>query len=304
MVARRIRPRPAGFTLIELLVVITIIGVLAALVLAAVMKVQGIGYEAQAKSEIRQLETNINAYIAKNGTYLPSFGGGANGAFRLRPKYDGTLGPDTNSIEWQYLIRIFPALSPVNTGLPNVDYDNNQTMVFFLTGGEVTQYSGFSNDARFPFDTSPASQNNRKGKFFDIPNKSLQKLNGGTTGRYVDPWGTPYVYMAPIDGKQYPQPSASGDVIPQAVLQNMMGNPTPGQPTGMNPYRTQISPTVTKALKEGSFQIISAGPDKFFGPGGVYAPGQGVYFNKSEYPGFVAGDDFSNFSGARLSVPE
>ncbi len=82
--------------------------------------------------------------------------------------------------------------------------DCNQTMMFFLTGGEVTQYSGFSNDATRPFDNSAASQTNRKGKYFDIPFNRLEvDVNNNRTGRYVDPWGTPYMYIAPVDGKTY-----------------------------------------------------------------------------------------------------
>src|SRR5262245_32805818 len=247
MLARRIQPRSAGFTLIELLVVIAIIGVLASLLMAGVMRVRNVGKEAACKSDLRQLDANINAFkAARKVDHLPSFGGAADGKFRLRRLYPISGGgnitiPDQQSVEFQYLIRVFPGLTNnkvltgPNTGAIDLDPNNsvpaaawfdmdcNQTMVFFLTGGEVTRYSGFSNDATRPFDTSPGTENNRKGKYLDIPHNRIQvNAAGQTQGRYLDPWGTPYVYMAPFDGKLYPTPqSVAGDVIPQSVLVSM-----------------------------------------------------------------------------------
>ena len=64
-------PRARGFTLIELLVVIAIIGLLAALV------VGGAGYAREAsvrnrvKTELKQLETALEAYHKKFGFYPP-----------------------------------------------------------------------------------------------------------------------------------------------------------------------------------------------------------------------------------------
>jgi prepilin-type N-terminal cleavage/methylation domain-containing protein len=316
MVARTYRGRTA-FTLIELLVVMSIIAVLASLLMAAVMKVRSIGKETAAKSEIRQLDVSINAYVANRGTHLPSFGHidptnpavNPNRYFRLLPKYDGSLGlvqnapTDTTCFEWQYLNRIFPGLSPSATGLPALNLDCNQTMIFFLTGGPVTNYTGFSNDARFPFDTTNLS--NRKGKFFDIPDNRINN------GHYLDPWGTAYMYFAPYDGKQYPAPpSAASDVIPQPVLQAFITDPNVVQPTGINPFLSLLSagpPAKFKAIKDNSFQIISAGPNKIFGRGGffvtagnysAYVAGQSPYGPQD--PG---GDDFSNFNNLKLSAP-
>jgi hypothetical protein len=96
-------------------------------------------------------------------------------------------------------------------------------------------------------------------------------VNGARTGRYLDPWGTPYLYMAPIDGKLYP---ATGQ-------------------GGVNPFRQSAA----KAINPDTFQIISAGPNKVFGPGGVYTPGVSPYTDKQ--PG---GDDFSNFRNLKLSA--
>jgi prepilin-type N-terminal cleavage/methylation domain-containing protein len=321
MAARTNRARPSGFTLIELLVVMSIIGVLASLLLAAVMRVRLAGNEARAKSEIRQVETNINGFrAARHVDYLPSFGSGPNGTFRLQKVYPVS---DQTSPEFQYLVQIFPGIvvnkDPV-TGAIDLDpnksvpptawgnYDNNQILIFFLTGGEVTQYQGFSNDASRPFDTSAGSMANRTGKYFDIPFERIQTLANGTrTGRYLDPWGTPYVYMT-SDGKTYPLPTAASDVVPQALLVNMG---VANQPTGINPFRSLTSGTNTKAFNDKTFQIISAGPNKIFGRGSYYlsgggqipivcapyTPGTSPYSDKD--PG---GDDFANFRNLKLSA--
>src|SRR6516164_7410891 len=53
--------RRAGFTLIELLVVIAILAILTSLISAAVMNAWGSGYRAQARAEISQLDSALQA---------------------------------------------------------------------------------------------------------------------------------------------------------------------------------------------------------------------------------------------------
>jgi len=63
-----------GFTLIELLIVIVILGILAAVVVFAVGGITDKGTNAACKSDVKTLETAVEAYYAKNTAY-PLTGG-------------------------------------------------------------------------------------------------------------------------------------------------------------------------------------------------------------------------------------
>ena len=65
--------REGGFTLIELLVVIIIIGILAAIAIPVFLNQRKKGYDAQAKSDLRNLATGEETYLTDNPTsYAPS----------------------------------------------------------------------------------------------------------------------------------------------------------------------------------------------------------------------------------------
>src|SRR6185295_1583125 len=64
-------PRRAAFTLIELLVVIAIIGVLAALIFPALRAAKIAAARGKVQTELRQVESAIEAYKAKYGLYPP-----------------------------------------------------------------------------------------------------------------------------------------------------------------------------------------------------------------------------------------
>ena len=59
-----------GFTLIELLVVIIIIGILAAIAIPVFLNQRQKGYDAQAKSDARNLATLEETYLTDNNTYI------------------------------------------------------------------------------------------------------------------------------------------------------------------------------------------------------------------------------------------
>jgi type IV pilus assembly protein PilA len=59
-----------GFTLIELLVVIIIIGILAAIAIPVFLNQRQKGYDAQAKSDARNLATLEQTYLSDNNVYL------------------------------------------------------------------------------------------------------------------------------------------------------------------------------------------------------------------------------------------
>src|ERR687889_2185351 len=58
-----------GFTLIELLVVVIIIGILAAIAIPVFLNQREKGYDAQAKSDLRNAATAEETYMTDNNTY-------------------------------------------------------------------------------------------------------------------------------------------------------------------------------------------------------------------------------------------
>jgi prepilin-type N-terminal cleavage/methylation domain-containing protein len=64
------RHNRAGFTLIELLIVVVIIGILAAIAIPKFAATKVKGYVAVMKSDLRNLATAQEAYVADNGIYF------------------------------------------------------------------------------------------------------------------------------------------------------------------------------------------------------------------------------------------
>jgi len=65
-----------GFTLIELLVVIIIIGILAAIAIPVFLSQRGKGYDAQSKSDLRNLATAEESYLTDQNVYIACAGAG------------------------------------------------------------------------------------------------------------------------------------------------------------------------------------------------------------------------------------
>src|SRR3954467_10704375 len=68
-VRKAMEEREGGFTLIELLVVIIIIGILAAIAIPVFLKQRNKGYDAQAKSDLRNMATAEETYLTDNDVY-------------------------------------------------------------------------------------------------------------------------------------------------------------------------------------------------------------------------------------------
>src|SRR5438067_9606066 len=64
--------REGGFTLIELLVVIIIIGILAAIAIPVFLNQRQKGYDAQAKSDLRNMATAEETYLTDYNLYTSS----------------------------------------------------------------------------------------------------------------------------------------------------------------------------------------------------------------------------------------
>ena len=68
-IRRSIEEKDEGFTLIELLVVIIIIGILAAIAIPVFLNQRKKGYDAQTKSDLRNVATEIESYFTDNQIY-------------------------------------------------------------------------------------------------------------------------------------------------------------------------------------------------------------------------------------------
>jgi prepilin-type N-terminal cleavage/methylation domain-containing protein len=89
--------RQDGFTLIELLVVIAILAILAGIVIFAVGAITDRGTSAACKTDLKTIETAVEAYRAKNGSYpanlVPTLTSGSDQFLR----WDNSFPPSTSA---------------------------------------------------------------------------------------------------------------------------------------------------------------------------------------------------------------
>ena len=71
------RPSRGGFTLVELLVVIAIISILTGLITVAAVRARNAARNMAMKAEVMQMDTALNSYKEKFGSYPPDGGGTA-----------------------------------------------------------------------------------------------------------------------------------------------------------------------------------------------------------------------------------
>jgi hypothetical protein len=159
-----------------------------------------------------------------------------------------------------FLKQAFPQLNPANTGFPDVDLNtSNKVLVFFLTGGPQVNYRGFANNARFPY-LPPSANNSRKGPYLEVQRDKHLDASGW---ELIDPFGNPYVYFS-ARRKAYPDVETGSNLVTGYADQSgTVQKATVGAVTIL-PYRTSTDYVLPKG-----FQIISAGRDGVFGPGGM-----------------------------------
>jgi prepilin-type N-terminal cleavage/methylation domain-containing protein len=295
MILHNRRPVRAGFTLIEVMVVILIISILVSLTVSVITKVRDKARQATAIADMAQIGSAIGAFKTKvNASYIPAFSPtqSSAGGFRLASTYVDTSGNPLAWPEVTYLKQLFPQMSLTDNGLrlngqvvgngivqPSgaaslQTLDPNQTLVFFLTGSLFTNFTGFSTNRTTPFAT-PSGQS--VGPFIDVSGGKVDT----TTGHFLDPWGNPYAYMA-FDPSLNTYPSTACSFTSNTSMGSVL------------PYTSG-----GKFVNLKGFQIISAGRDGAFGPGGTnWTPGTGVYA-----PGYTPGgaDDLANFNSTPLS---
>ena len=233
-----------------------------------------------------------------------------------------------------------------NGGKPNTNYiilSGSECLTFFLgglpiNGGSITGLSGFSKSPRFPFVDS-ATALNRTVPNYEFNTSRLIDDNNNGIPSYFDPIDASpsnrraYAYFSAyglnaydpndVNGLGY---DSSGAIVPElgdddttdiergfsvSFPPNSVVSPSPNPYTGGNPSVTNIA-----WLNPNSFQIICAGQDRNWGPGGTYnanggAQGRLPALPKASDAGNIHGDDttgirsresdnLTNFSGGRL----
>jgi prepilin-type N-terminal cleavage/methylation domain-containing protein len=251
--------RRSGFTLVELLVVIAIIGTLIGLLIPAVMKARQAAYRTNTAIEINQLDAACKQFYKNYGFFPPS---------------QITL-PPSNPVDQAIIKRMFPridatVMSTAGTWAPfSGTLTGDACLVFFLGGLSQTPASnpyapmGFNLN---PKDPSVNGGGGWSGPLYTFPARLAKNASGNWV--LLDYYGKmPYAYFSPARTNQY----AAGDcpLVPNGPYLDANGFP--------------LNPT--------TFQIISAGFDTTFGPGGAnLVPGGGG-------PPQVAGqDDQANFA--------
>jgi hypothetical protein len=302
--------------LIELLIVMAIIAILVSLTAAAVYKVLQLGPRTAARTEIGELETGIRAFQTKfEVEYIPS-------RIRLCQKvtaYSNSVPLDVDSRD--YMLRLFRKMATLNgttytgtwatTGIKwdptwptggnqSATLEGHQCLVFFLGGTPVSNPNGCVGFSTNPSDPSLLG-GDRIGPFFDFKSSRLTTAYSGGSNffSYLDPFpkakpiivsgnrvdvpAKPYAYFShykSVNG--YPRYTGSDNAL-----------------LGVSPYAQSLTPA-PRYYKPDSFQIITAGPDALFGPGGVWTPGNTAALG----PNGEGRDDMSNFVPGRLEGGE
>jgi hypothetical protein len=252
------------------------------LMLVAVHKVRESFRRTQARDEMQQFSAAAAMFKSRYGVHPPWFGSAVppQQKFRLCSSYvdrNGQFLRDSNGEIWPevaVLLQAFPTMNMKDNGLrlrnivipPDMPEMLTPTQMYFfwLTGGEYCEWQGLSLNPRAPF--TPPVGSEKRAQFLTVSNvrKFLDMDTQTIDGNWRDPWGTPYVVHPPKYGY--------------------------GVQRGSLPLKNQVPQ---------SYQIICAGPNKKFGAGGVWTPGEGEYSS-----GGNGGDDMGHWLRYPLSQPE
>jgi prepilin-type N-terminal cleavage/methylation domain-containing protein len=305
------RSRP-GFTLVEILIVIAIIAILVSLISVAAVRALSKGDEIKNRNDIQQLATAVTNFQTNfKVPYVPS---------RIRLSgpgaYDLSIsagpvppaGQPNNQLDFdsaQFLQRVWPRIKFIDptinppyspyTGIAwdgtnpliDVTLQGDQCLVFFLGG--IPSAAGCTGFSTYP--QNPAILGGERIRpFFDFkPNRLAPRANGFFA--YTDPYGVSYAYFSSYK-------SMNG--------YNRYGG-TDCLFLGVSPYQDSL----LTYLNPQSFQIISAGANKFFGVGGPIWTAATADTSVSIGPvvsptdGRMRGaDDMSNFHDLLLGSPK
>jgi general secretion pathway protein G len=282
-----------GFTLIELLVVIAIIAILIGLLLAGVIPLLNKGPALRDRADLSQLDVALKEkFYAKYKFYPPSLLFLANNRALYKDQINAL-----HQASLQYLNRMFPKLDWSGASGPidwsgglnkalldtqGVILQGDQCLVFFLGGIPTT---GNGSNATLGFSTNqrnPSLLGGETFKFYEFQSPRLQALYANNP------------FFSFMNSHDPPKPYAYFSSYNKTNGYNPFGT-VDCAPLGVQPYYSATTPAPAY-YNPNAFQIVSAGADGQFGPGGQWTPA-----NAGSTP--QAGlDDISNFYPERLGV--
>src|SRR3989440_5960780 len=157
-----LRPRTSAFTLIEMTVVILIILILASFLYTAGSSAIEHARKAQAKNDVTQIVTAVNAFYTEYGKY-----------------------PVVSTITTDAFYGTLPTGVMIPTGCTNAG--TNDVLFNILRGTDTT------NNPRAIVFLSPSTARNT------TPPKGGISQSVGTVGQYMDVWGSPYAIVVDSD---------------------------------------------------------------------------------------------------------
>jgi prepilin-type N-terminal cleavage/methylation domain-containing protein len=291
-----------AFTLLELLVVVSIIGVLLAILVPAVMAVMARGTATRNVSDIQQLSAACQTFYTRNGFYPPSrvILCDSYSDYFADPATCRTPKSPLHADSVATLCRMFPRIKggAGAAWAAVVDWNGNgtvdgpvtlegdQCLVFFLGGIPMTSGTTFGCQGFGKNPVNPTQAGGDRDTYFQFKSGQLANLHGNGYLSYLDAYGkVPFAYFSgygTTNGyNRYFAAAANSDCASLGVW----------------PYAKQLG-AAPAYLNPDSCQIISAGKDGVFGPGTVLPAG-------AAWPGSMplAGqDDRSNFSASPLGA--
>lgn len=283
--------RRSGFTVLELMVVVMVIAILVALIFPAVNSAIARARDAQVVTEIAGLRHAALEFRSTHGEFPPSYIEIDESGFWSTPRQRESLrvlqkvfGREFEGPTWDPIAKLWIAgpKRDVNHDGDTSDVivlDGPECLVFFL-GGVPSQSAsggfvlhGLSPNKTNPFAFAPGARN--RVKFFEKWDASrLHDHDGDGFPDYHDLFSERYAFFSTTATGAYRNSPDGGD-------------------TGLSHYWMS---DVNHPWAPGSMQIISAGRDGRFGPGGSYGDGSRLFGARD-----VERDNITTFANGRLA---